>query len=197
MIYALSWLPAVLRRAGLEVTEVPGWESRGRAEMGVAVGVICHHTAGPRHGDMPSLQLLVSGRADRPGPLAHLGLGRDGGYHLIAAGRCSHAGAGSWQGVSDGDGRYIGIAAENSGTADDGPWPEVQMQAYRRGVAAILAHLGNPVRFCAGHGEYAQPAGRASGPGFDMDEFRREVSRLMGPAAQPAGEGAWPARRRR
>ena len=126
MIYSLTWLPGVLKEAGLKVAEVEGWESRGRAEMGNVAGVICHHTAGPLQGNMPSLGTLVKGRPDLPGPLSQLGLGRDGTYYVIAAGRCNHAGAGRWNGVEAGNTRFIGIEAENAGTAAD-PWPQVQL----------------------------------------------------------------------
>ena len=186
MIYALTWLPAVLHQAGLKVAEVSGWESRGRAEMGVATGVICHHTAGPLGGNMPSLKTLINGRPDLPGPLSQLGIGRDGTYYVIAAGRCNHAGAGSWQGITYGNSRFIGIEAENTGLPNNTPWPDVQLDAYRRGVAAILVHLGQPAIFCAGHKEYALPAGRKSDPSFEMDAFRRAVASFMdGSTPQP------------
>ena len=136
MIYSLTWLPGVLRGAGLKVAEVEGWESRGVGDVGDIAGVICHHTAGPRNGNMPSLGTLVSGRPDLSGPLAQIGLGRDGTCYVIAAGRCNHAGAGAWQGIKMGNARFIGIEAENTGDDDDYPWPAVQMDAYRRCVAA-------------------------------------------------------------
>ena len=183
MIYALTWLPPLLEAVGLKVALVPGWESRGRAEMGRVQGVICHHTAGPRHGNMPSLQTLVAGRGDLPGPLAQLGLGRDGTYYVIAAGRCNHAGAGVWQGIRDGNASFIGIEAENTGGADDLPWPAAQMLAYQRGAAAILRHIGKPALFCAGHKEYALPAGRKRDPDFDMLAFRSAVAVIL---ADPA-----------
>ncbi|MDM0072844.1 N-acetylmuramoyl-L-alanine amidase [Variovorax sp. J2P1-59] len=185
MIFSLTWLPAVLEGAGLKIALVPGWESRGRADMGTVVGVICHHTAGPRAGNMPSLNLLVQGRADLAGPLSQLGLGRDGTYYVIAAGRCNHAGAGTWQGVTTGNSSFIGIEAENTGRPDDSPWPEVQMDAYRRGVAAILTHVGRGAEFCAGHKEYAQPPGRKTDPDFNMEAFRIAVAGLMSGASVP------------
>src|SRR5215467_4264002 len=154
MIYSLTWLPAVLKDAGLKVALVDGWESRGRAEMGRIEGVICHHTAGPKVGNMPSLNTLINGRSDLPGPLAQLGLGRDGTYYVISAGRCNHAGAGVWQGLTSGNGNFIGIEAENTGGVDDSQWPSVQLDAYQRGVAAILKHVGRTELFCAGHKEY-------------------------------------------
>jgi hypothetical protein len=184
MIYELLWLPAALREAGLKVAPVDGWESRGRARMGDVAGVICHHTAGPRDGNMPSLRLLVEGRVDLAGPLAQLGLGRDGTYYIVAAGRCNHAGAGSWMGITTGNTNFIGIEAENAGNAND-PWPEVQMDAYRRGVAAILGHIGRGTEACAGHKEYALPRGRKNDPAFDMDVFRREVGEIMAGTRPP------------
>ena len=48
--FALTWLPEVLRGAGLKVAEQPGWTSRGHGEMGRVRGIICHHTVGPRIG---------------------------------------------------------------------------------------------------------------------------------------------------
>jgi hypothetical protein len=185
MRFSLTWLPGVLEAAGLKVARVEGWEERGRDEIGVIRGVICHHTAGRRAGNMPSLDLLIKGRSDLPGPLAQLGLGRDGTYYVISAGRCNHAGLGVWEGVTSGNGNFIGIEAENTGRADDAPWPETQMDAYRRGVAAILKHIGQPAKFCAGHKEYATPPGRKPDPSFDMKEFRDEVDAILSGTVQP------------
>lgn len=176
MVYALTWLPAVLQAAGLKVAPVDGWESRGRAEMGQILGVLCHHTAGPKDGNMPSLRTLIAGRSDLPGPLAQLGLGRDGTYYVISAGRCNHAGKGSWRGVSRGNSHFIGIEAENTGKPDD-PWPDVQLRAYERGVAAILRHTGRAVDDCAGHKEFAP--GRKPDPSFEMNGFRQAVAAIL------------------
>lgn len=185
MIYTLTWLPAALETAGLKVARVDGWESRGRGDVGDTCGVICHHTAGPKVGNMPSLTTLIQGRSDLPGPLAQLGLGRDGTYYVIAAGRANHAGTGSWQGVTAGNSQFIGIEAENTGKPDDS-WPDVQMDAYHRGVGAILRHLNRPADFCAGHKEYALPAGRKTDPDFDMPAFRASVAAILDGSAPPS-----------
>jgi len=203
MAYKLTWLPQVLLDAGLKVAEVEGWEVYGRGDVGNVVGVICHHTAGPRRGNMPSLDTIIDGRSDLAGPLAQLGLGRDGTYYVIAAGRCNHAGLGSWNGLVDvGNSRFIGIEAENTGLSNDQPWPEVQMDAYRRGVAAILQRLGRGPEWCAGHKEYAPD--RKSDPSFNMEKFRADVAAILNgtappldsipPAEPPAAEGAPPGR---
>lgn len=189
MNYSLTWLPGVLYSAGLKVAPVSGWESRGIGDVGPIRGVLCHATIGAHSGNMPSLRTLIDGRpatrdqAGLSGPLSQLGLGRDGTFYIVAAGRCQHAGKGEWQGIAKGNTNFIGIEAENSG-ADD-PWPEVQMQAYRHGVAAILSHLGLSSQWVAGHKEYAQPLGRKSDPGFDMHEFRVSVEKILNGSASP------------
>ena len=179
MTFSLTWLPDVLKAAGLKVAPVDGWQQRGRGDVGKIFGVICHHTAGSRNGIMPSLNTLVKGRSDLPGPLSQLGLGRDGTYFIIAAGRCNHAGKGEFKGVVNGNTNFIGIEAENTGLADDSPWPDVQLDAYHRGVAAILAHIGRDESFCAGHKEYALPRGRKDDPDFDMNAFRAAVKAIL------------------
>jgi hypothetical protein len=178
MTYSLTWLKQVLTDAGLKVQETPQWEYHGHGDMSSVRGVLCHHTSGPRTGNMNDLHVLIEGRPDLPGPLSQLGLGRDGTWFLVAAGKGWHAGRGAWQGVTDGNGHLIGIEAENTGEKDD-PWPDVQMDSYRRGVAAILKHIGAKPIMCAGHKEYALPKGRKDDPSFDMDAFRAEVEKLM------------------
>ena len=179
MTYALIWLPAVLKAAGLTVVEEPGWPTRGHGDMGFVKGVLCHHTAGPLdHGDAPSLDTVINGRPDLAGPLAQLVLGRSGTYYTVAAGKCYHAGAGIWQGVTMGNSELIGIEAENTGLPND-PWPAVQMDAYARGCAALLKHIHAPVVMCAGHKEYATPHGRKDDPSFDMPTFRAAVTAHM------------------
>lgn len=182
MAFALTWLAETLENAGLKVAEVPGWRTRGRSEMGIVKGVMCHHTAGPATGNMPTLNLIINGRSDLPGPLSQLALGRDGTYYVVAAGRANHAGAGSWQGITTGNSSFIGIEAENTGLATD-LWPPVQMQAYRHGVAAILRKIGAGAIMCCGHKEYAQPPGRKPDPIFDMNMFRSEIATILAGAA--------------
>lgn len=184
MAFSLTWLPEVLEGAGLRVSLVDGWQTRGRGDVGNIFGVICHHTGSlnPQRLNMPTLRSLRDGRrasgnlAALPGPLAQLGLARDGTYFVIAAGRAIHAGEGVFNGVS-GNRRFIGIEAENEGSLGDFPWPAVQLDAYHRGVAAILKHLGKDSSFCCGHKEYAP--NRKPDPNFNMDSFRQTVQAIM------------------
>jgi hypothetical protein len=195
-VFSLTWMPEVLENGGLKVALVDGWQIRGIGDVGRTMGVICHHTAGGRKGNMPSLEVLIHGRPNLNGPLAQLGLGRDGTYYVIAAGRCQHAGKGSWQGIVTGNTNFIGIEAENTGLPDDA-WPAVQVDAYQRGVAAILKHVGLTAAECAGHKEFAP--GRKFDPTFDMNAFRASVEGILSgatpqpppiPAFEPSAPGA-------
>ena len=190
MAHSLIWLPEVLTRAGLKVSEVRGWEDRGwRGDVSRIFGVICHHTGINSRKNMAGLKSLINGRPAEPGldavpgPLAQLGLARDGTYYVVAAGRANHAGQGAFQGVPNGNSNFIGIEAENTGQSNDSPWPEVQMQAYHRGVAAILKHVRQGPEFCIGHKEYAP--GRKPDPSFDMAAFRFSVAAILNGTAAP------------
>lgn len=189
------WLADVLRAAGLKVAEVEGWKTRGHATMGDVKGAICHHTAGPRIGNMPSLDTVIRGRTDLKGPLCNLALGRDGTWYVVAAGLAYHAGRGSWQSVTAGNSQMIGIEAENTGLGDD-PWPEVQVEAYARGIAAIFSHIGADAIMCAGHKEYALPKGRKIDPTFEMGPFRARVAGFMNGAPPRAPIPAQDAKKR-
>lgn len=199
----LLWLPDALKAAGLKVALVDGWENRGGTDMGKVLGVICHYTGTKGGGNMPTLRILIEGRSDLPGPLSQLGLGRDGTYYVLAAGRANHAGRGLWNGIATGNRNFIGIEAENSGRASE-PWPAVQLDAYQRGAAAILGFVGRSAASCCGHREYAMPSGRKADPGFDMASFRLAVADIMAgtapapvliPAEEP-GPNARPTLRR-
>jgi peptidoglycan hydrolase-like protein with peptidoglycan-binding domain len=186
MPFKLTWLPTVLTNAGLRIAELDGWPNRGISDMGTVRGVMCHHTAGPSTGNMPSLNVLVKGRPGLAGPLCQLGLGRDGTYYVIAAGRANHAGAGKWRGIATGNSSFIGIEAENSGLKSD-RWPNVQLQAFFRGVAAILKRIDRDESMCCGHKEYALPPGRKPDPhSLDMEVFRGEVAKHMNAPMPPA-----------
>ena len=206
MAFSLTWLSDVLKAAGLKVSLVPGWETRGRGDVGQIFGVMCHHTGvnNPQKLNMPTLHSLRDGRAASaklkalPGPLAQLGLGRDGTYFVIAAGRAIHAGIGKFKGQVNGNSNFIGIEAENAGVASDFPWPQVQLDAYYRGVAAILKHLAKDSTFCCGHKEYALPLGRKDDPDLEMNSFRTSVAAILdgtapAPTLIPAIEPAPPA----
>lgn len=166
-----TWLPDTLRAAGLVVVELPGWQTRSTRSGGFTENaVICHHTATSVNTSNERVaNLLRDGRSDLKGPLSQLGLDRDGHFWMIAAGRCNHNGFGRWGNDS------IGIEAFNDGRGE--PWPAKQVDAYAKGVAAILTRTGLDVSRCLGHKE--SDPGRKIDPTFDMVAFRGRVAALM------------------
>lgn len=168
----VTWLPGVLRAAGLDVAELPGCATRTTRSSGLSVlGVVGHHTAtSTRWLDGHVAALLRDGRRDLAGPLAQLGLERDGTFAVIALGRCNHNGYGKWGNDS------IGIEAYNDGVGE--PWPLAQVDAYVRGVAAILAHLGLSADHFLGHRE-TDPGRKIDPAGLDMADLRRTIAALM------------------
>ena len=159
----LLWLADVLRAEGLTVFESRGWQTRG-IEFGREIdGVIGHHTASNRKsGNFPSYSIVITGRPDLKGPLCQLLLGRDGSYFVIASGVANHAGSGAWPGITAGNHSTIGIEAENDGIGE--PWSQKMLDAYVRGVAALLRHLNLGVERFASHYEWALPPGRKIDP---------------------------------
>ncbi len=178
-MYKLHELADVLRAAGLNVKEYPGWQTRGHGDMKGVRGILCHHTAEAVDANVdPVSALLLKGRPDLPGPLSQLGLGQDGKWHVIAAGKSYHAGKGAWapmQLQDNGNSWLIGVEAENNGLKE--VWPPVQLDAYWRGCAAMAKHYGLGVSAVIGHKEYAP--GRKTDPNFDMDDFRQHVADHM------------------
>lgn len=178
----LHWLPQALKAEGVKVVEVAGWATRGKTINPPKV-VVAHHTATrPTTSDATVVRLLVDGRPDLPGPLCHVGLGRDGTAYVVAAGKANHAGTGAWQGVT-GSVNTFGIEAFNDGLGE--PWPAVQLDAYDRIVAAVLRHEGRDASWLCAHREWALPAGRKTDPrGIDMDQMRARVQTLLNPTEE-------------
>lgn len=186
----LLWLPEVLRAAGLDVTTVPGWESRGADTYGPVRGITCHATAGsPASTDAGEISVLLNGSETAPPPIAQLYLSRTGRWWVVASGLCFHNKIG-WAGPNAGYGNdaLLGIEAQHSNTAAE-PWPDVQYRSYVAGVAALVAHRAPgwevPLAHVAGHKEhqpYPPPPGTRSSksdPTFDMGRFRADVARAM------------------
>lgn len=178
MAYKLDWLADVTHTAGLNVSEVAGWRMRGHGDFAVPLGVLLHHTAGPRVGDMPSLGTVTNGRPGLKGPLCNLALSRSGVVYVVAAGEAWHAGEGRWPGIGDGNTHLIGIEAENTGLSNDKPWPEVQIKAYVKLCAALVRHAHIKLVNVIGHKEWAPD--RKPDPTFDMNVFRAALKVELG-----------------
>lgn len=174
------WLADALRAEGVKVVEAAGWRDRGSATFSPK-GVICHHTAGPKRGDAPSLGVCINGRPGLPGPLCQIVLARSGTAHVIASGRANHAGLGGWRGL-EGNTSVFGIEAENTGAGE--PWPPVQYDAYVRCVAALCRRGQIPVGMVCGHKEWA-PKRKIDPKGIDMTRFRADVLARLGNVSPP------------
>lgn len=177
----LTQLADVARRTGHPVTEVSGWKTRGHGPQPEVQGFVCHHTAGPPYGgDYPSLAVVRDGRPGLDGPLSQFGLGRSGRIYVIAAGRCWHN-APSTSPMHD-NSSSLGIEAENNGSQ---PWPEVQLDAYRRLCAELCREFGIPASRVKAHREVN--TSKPDPHGISMTAFRAAVAAIIkGVPAKPA-----------
>ena len=186
MAYALaSRLERALKNAGVKYKKVSGWASRGHGTMGSIRSVIAHHTAGPKSGNSPSLNVVAYGRPGLSGPLAQLFLARDGTVYLVAAGISYHAGRVSSSTYSNS--HAIGIEAENTGLSNDSPWPSGQIDAYAKLCKALCKEFGLSTSRVRGHKEVAVPKGRKPDPSFNMASFRKKVDGAKGGVSYGGG----------
>lgn len=167
-------LPDALKRRGLTVEVVPGWEARSAGSFNPK-GAVCHWTAGPRGTTArPSLGIVTKGRPDLPGPLCNVYLDRRGVAVVVAAGRANHAGTGGWRGLV-GNSAVFGTEAEAAGPDD---WTDAQRWAYPR-VNAAYCDLG---RFGAdmvcGHSEWAGPR-KTDINNYPMTAMRAQVAAIL------------------
>lgn len=144
------WLAKELRAAGLKVVEVEGWENRGRpastGNFDPRGPVTTHHTGSTTSASrqMPTLQTLIKGRPDLPGPLAQVGVAYDGTVYIIAAGRANHAGRIGKRGIAgmpygaDGNALAIGDEVDTNGTQR---MPAPQRNAIAGVNAVVLKHF--------------------------------------------------------
>lgn len=152
-----------LRLFGLPVIEIPGWQDRG-AEMGDVYGSGNHHTAcAPGLAAAPSLQVVIHGRPDVPGPLCNGLQGRDNAIRVVAAGRANHGGIGSWHGRS-GNSHHFGLEIEYCGLLDHGRLVEnfdlTRFDTAARWHAALGYYHGYSAAEVWQHFQYAEPPGR-------------------------------------
>lgn len=169
------WLADVLRAEGLQVIEHDGWRDRGHDDFADIRGVLCHHTAG---GGTEDWRIVQNGRPDLEGPLAQLVLEKNGTFRVIAAGVCWHAGRGSWPGWPTNNANYHTIGIEAVSRGDGRDWTAVQLDAYRRGCAAILRRIGRDAGDCVAHREYSSE-GKIDPAGIDMQRFRADVQQII------------------
>lgn len=170
-----------LRKWGLKVVEVDGWRTRGSDTFNPR-GSVDHHTAGPRTGNAPSLNICINGRADLPGPLCHVLIGRDNTCYVIAAGRANHAGTGGWGGLT-GNTSVFGIERENVGTGAE-PWTLEQYDVAAKAHAALISAHGARWDLVCEHKEWA-PRRKIDAYGVDGNTMRELVRDRLNPTVPP------------
>lgn len=177
-------LAQVCRRAGLKVVEVDGWRTRSaRTRFRGPKAIVCHHTGSSSKaaGNYPTHGVIKNGRSGLPGPLAQLGLGRDGTVYVFAAGSANH----NYPPHPEqfGNATAIGIEAEHPGGKT--PWPKAQYDAYVTLVAALCKAYVIPADSTGvrGHKEATTP-GRKVDPNFNMSTFRDNVRKALKPKAR-------------
>ena len=114
---------------------------------------------------------------------AHWLIAEDGTCDQLVdeARRAWHAGAGAWGGITDVNSHSIGIELANPG---DAPFPEPQMAALERLLAAIMARWAIRPEGVIGHSDMAPERKRDPGRRFDWQRLARS-----GLAIWPRAEG--------
>lgn len=185
-----TWLPATLRAAGITVVETSGWTSRSHGALPDKVKVVWHHDASPP-GDSPgALQWMIS---NYPSSSANIWVDRKGVWHLVGTGVSWHAGKVK-SGMPD---NFSSIGIETDHTTAE-LWPPAQLDALRKGTAAMFSKQGVGSDWLHFHKTICTPTGRKSDPdGLDLGPERARVAQYMSgggnaPATPPAGATAPP-----
>lgn len=192
----ISWLGDVLRGAGVEVVEEPGWLTRTANGTLDPIGVLWHHTAAPSSASNPhpALNVVINGRSDLPGPLCHALVDYFGVFHLVSANYANHAGSARASGpVPAGSGNVMLIGWEIDYAGDGGGGQVQQMTSAQysasvKATAAVLRQLGRDASYARGHRE-TSTTGKIDPSFIDLDAMRADVAAATGgtPPTQPAG----------
>lgn len=175
-------LPAVLRRAGIEVVLHEGWKSRGLSTSSrfEPRSLVWHHDASAP-GDSPGVPAYMIRNFANAG--AQIWIDREGRWHFIASGRAAHAGR-TLPGRVD---NYTSVGIETDHTTGE-EWAPDLLDSLRKGTAAILAHWRTtPVAGLHFHKTICDPPGRKVDPdGLSLGAERGRVAALMVRDRRPA-----------
>jgi hypothetical protein len=139
-----------------------------------------HHDASPAGETSNGADVIINGRPGLEGPLSQLWLDYDGRWHVIAAGRASHAGEGGpWGVIAHDQGNRDAIGIETDHTTDE-EWSDLQRSEALRGVHALCQRLGITTseeidRAVTAHKEYA-PDRKVDPDPMDMDAARAKLA---------------------
>ncbi len=209
----LTDLAAVLRAAGLDVTEQDGWQTRARSSGGFDGNrpwcIMWHHAASAPGASTESVANYAS-YGDTATPVCNLVLGRAGDVIVCAAGATNTNGSGGPIAMSRGtvpadqmNTHAIGIEAVNTGVGE--PWPQAQIDAYFAINNALAAAYGLDPADCCTHNVWApgrkidpattdavqgqwRPASTTSSGTWSLDDIRNEAVRRAGTPTPPGGD---------
>lgn len=192
----LTDLANVVRGAGLDVVEEPGWQTRARGSGGFESGrpthFMVHHTASnPASDGQADVNYIAYGSPDEP--ICQLYLNRAGRCWVVAAGACNTNGTGhDWWGggVPDDSMNTWALACEVANTGVGEPYPQAQQEALGRLVGACCRAYNIPTHHVRTHFEWTDrkcdntgPARWSSGAGgcngagaWAMDWFRADIA---------------------
>lgn len=213
----IRFAPDYLRDAGLTVHVLDGFDTRTRLSspdgLDSILGLVAHHTVSSFKDPADEADFLANRHTVKP--VGNLFLDRLGDWWCCAAGATNTNGAGGPRIVSQGvvpldNGNRTCPAVEAANNGIGEPWPDVQLDSYVRGMAALIRGVRAETRFSleAGdvfsHSEWAptrkvDPGGPCrfapSGgcwhhhihPGgvTGMDMFRGEVFAVLLPRPDP------------
>lgn len=170
----------LVRKSGIRATFYDGWATRNRGQRGDGWGiternptgvhgVLLHHTVTRDLARTISIVRDVGQSEEVPAPLYPMVVDKAGGLHVVAWGRCNHAGLGDDdvlraliaerptpkpnEANTDGNARLYGVAGINMGDGKD-PWPEPQLETMAAVSALICRHHRWTQRSVLGHLEW-------------------------------------------
>lgn len=168
-------------RASIELQ--PGRSWTGDEWYSRKVGLMNHHTAGPKAGLTPCLWVVKHGRPDLPGPLCNGYGGRDLVYRVITLGLANHPGEGgplTLAGVTiprdSARPSLWGTEWEHDGVS---PWPDDMQEFMGRSNAALLEWMGRPVTASIEHSTWA-PDRKIDRNGYSALDGQIEIRRWAG-----------------
>lgn len=178
----ITWLPDVLRAAGINVVLHKGWKTRGlsTAQRFEPRAFTWHHDASAR-GSSPAVPQAMIDRFATAAAQCWVCLGCKGAHpvgtwHIIASGRAPHAGA-----VLPGmPGNPDSVGVETDHTTGEAWHPDL-LASLRKGTAAALAHMHiSADRGLHFHKTVCSPPGRKPDPdGLDLKTERARVAELI------------------
>jgi hypothetical protein len=184
-----------LKAEGVAVVEVGNWQTHNRnskGPWGPVNGVMIHHTV--TKGTANTVRIVRDGYSDLPGPLCHGMIAKDGAVHLVGYGRANHAGLGDPNVLAavvaekappvdreasvDGNRHFYGFECENLGDNKDA-WPDAQIEAIVRVIAALCRHHGWSARSAIRHLDWQPGKVDPRGPGMDWEKLLDRVTKRL------------------